>query len=43
MNWTLHLKVITLLGYIGTLATFLVMCSDGALSHLVVLRMVLPH
>ncbi|MBB3220580.1 hypothetical protein [Pseudoduganella umbonata] len=42
MNWTLHLKVITLLAYIGVLAAFLATCAEGALSHLVILRLVSP-
>lgn len=42
MNWMLPLKVITLLGYIGALAVYLVTCSEGALSHLVILRLVSP-
>ena len=42
MHWTLQVKVLALLGYIGAVAGFLATCAEGALSHLVILRLVSP-
>lgn len=41
MNWTLHWKVITLLGYIA-LITLLLICGEGALQSGVTLRLASP-
>ena len=41
MNWTLHWKVITLLGYIA-LVTLLLICGEEALPRAVTLRLASP-
>lgn len=42
MNWILPLKVLALLCYIALLTGFLIACGDGALKHVVALRLASP-